>query len=97
MKNVLTILNKDVIATIVALFALVPSLTALVSADSSSQTCTPPPAQDGVNRPVGADAGTYTYDCTNGLWENGYYAFDPSTGLTTPTYSITYTYDPSTT
>jgi len=71
------------------------SLPATLFADSS--TCTPPASnQPGVIRPVGADASTYTYDCTTGLWENGYYSFNPSTGVTTPTYQIVYTYNPST-
>jgi len=64
---------------------------------SSSQTCTPPPAtQPGVTRPIGADANTYTYDCTTGLWENGYYSYNPATGVYAPTYPIVYTYDPTT-
>ena len=64
-------------------------------ADNPSQ-CTPPSGGTGVHKPVGADASTYTYNCTTGLWENGYYAYDPSTGLTTPTYPVIYTYNPST-
>ncbi len=78
--------------TPMATFADTPSS----STTSTSQTCTPPAStQPGVHQPVGADAKTYTYNCTTGLWQNSYYTFDPSTGITTPTYPIVYTYDPT--
>jgi len=70
-------------------------MSVVVAADSTTQTCTPPNSV-GVNRPVGADASTYTYNCTNGLWENAYYSFNPATDATTPLYAIVYTYNPTT-
>jgi hypothetical protein len=92
MQDVKSIINRGLIGTAAVLFGLLPALTVGVSAD----TCTPPSAQVGVNRPVGADAGTYTYDCTSGLWQNNYYTFDPNTDITTPTYAIVYTYNSGT-
>lgn len=65
--------------------------------NSSSQTCTPPVNnQAGIHTPQGADAKTYTYNCSTGLWQNQYYTYDPSTGLTTPLNPVVYTYDPTT-
>ncbi len=65
--------------------------------NSSSQTCTPPAnTQTGIHSPQGADAKTYTYNCTTGLWQNQYYTYDPSTGLVTPINPVVYTYDPTT-
>jgi hypothetical protein len=95
MQSSLSLLKRGLLGTAAVIIAFVPSLSMVVSADSGSQTCTPPPAQVGVNRPVGADADTYTYNCTTGLWQNAYYTFDPSTGVATPTYSIVYTYAPT--
>lgn len=94
MQNIMSIARRGLIGASAVLFGLLSTTSLAVAADSSSQ-CTPPPAQAGVNRPVGADASTYTYNCTTGLWENGYYTFDPSTHATTPTYAIVYTYNPS--
>lgn len=68
-----------------------------VFADDSSSPCTPPSSsQPGVHVPMGADAKTYTYNCSTGLWQNDYYTFDPLTATTTPTYPIVYTYDSTT-
>ena len=78
--------------SILVTFAFTPF--ALVAADGT--TCTPPPAQTGVNRPVGADAGTYTYNCATGLWENAHYTYNPATGQYTALDPVVYTYNPST-
>lgn len=67
-----------------------------VAALADDSQCTPPADQVGVNRPVGADAGTYTYDCTDGLWENAHYSYNPATGQYTALDPVVYTYDPST-
>lgn len=76
---------------------LVGGLVPVSAYADDSQTCTPPAdTQPGVHKPVGADSGTYTYDCNTGLWENGYYAYDPASGKTTPTYAIVYTYNATT-
>jgi hypothetical protein len=67
-----------------------------VFADSSS-SCTPPSSSTpGVNQPVGADASTYSYNCSTGMWTNQYYTFNPINDQTTPNYQIVYTYDPTT-
>ena len=92
--QIVSLVKRGLISTVVTILGLVPFMTAGVAADSN--TCTPPPAQAGVNRPVGADAGTYTYDCDTGLWQNGYYTFNPSNDVVTPTYAVVYTYNPST-
>jgi hypothetical protein len=58
--------------------------------------CTPPSGGSGVNYPSGADAGTYTYQCSGsyaGEWTNPYYVYNPSTGKTSPLYSPDYSYD----
>ncbi len=69
---------------------------AAVFADTS-QTCTPPSStQAGVHKPVGADANTYTYNCTTGLWENAHYSYDPATGLVTAKDPVIYTYNATT-
>ncbi|HUD06785.1 MAG TPA: hypothetical protein VMR34_02760 [Candidatus Saccharimonadales bacterium] len=49
----------------------------------------------GIQSPTGADAGTYTYDPTTGLWENQYYTWSPITQEYTPITPIVYTYDPT--
>src|SRR5271155_3300396 len=90
-----SVLKRSSLATLAVLLASFMPLTAFVAADSSTQTCTPPSGSAGVHKPVGADASTYTYNCATGLWQNSYYTYDPSTGLTTPTYPVIYTYDPT--
>jgi hypothetical protein len=66
-------------------------------ASASAEDCADPYAsQAGVHSPVGSDSGTYTYQCTGqyaGKWTNGYYAYDPATGLRTPIYAPDYSYD----
>ena len=69
------------------------AFTPIVALADGSQ-CTPPPSnQAGVNRPVGADAGTYTYDCPSGLWLNAHYSFNPATGQYTALDPAVYTYN----
>src|SRR6185369_2693865 len=56
----------------------------------------PTSTASGVSRPAGADAGTFTYQCTGpyaGLWTNAYYTYNPATGLRTALYSPDYSYD----
>jgi hypothetical protein len=89
------------ITTVIVLFSssLLPmaSFADATTPALNSQTCTPPVStQPGVHEPIGADAKTYTYNCTTGLWQNNYYTFDPSTGITTATYPIVYTYNTTT-
>ncbi len=60
-------------------------------------TCSPPdPTQPGIHQPVGADASTFSYRCAGpytGKWTNGYYVYDPSTGVRHPLYDPNYTYN----
>lgn len=93
--QIISLVKKGFVGMAVSMIGLLPVMTAGASADSS-QNCTPPSGGVGVNKPVGADADTYTYDCATGLWENPYYTFNPSDDVTTPTYAIVYTYDPTT-
>ncbi|HVX24212.1 MAG TPA: hypothetical protein VG992_02615 [Candidatus Saccharimonadales bacterium] len=59
--------------------------------------CTPPPDPGpGVHHPVGADAATFSYNCSTGLWENQYYTYDPATSTYSPAQPVTYTYNPAT-
>jgi hypothetical protein len=63
-------------------------------ADSS---CTPPDSsQPGSHRPVGADAGTYSYNCGTGMWENAHYTYNPATGTTASKDPVVYTYNSAT-
>jgi hypothetical protein len=61
---------------------------------------TPPPAPaastPGTAAPTGADANTYTYNSTTGLWENPYYTWDPATHQSSPTTPQGYSYNPTT-
>lgn len=65
--------------------------------DSTEQPCTPPANnQNGVHYPVGADAGTFTYQCEGtyaGQWTNAYYAYNPITTERTALYGPDYSYD----
>jgi hypothetical protein len=63
---------------------------------ADTPSCTPPASQTGINRPVGADASTYAYNCATGLWENAHYSYNPATGQYTALDPAVYTYNPST-
>jgi len=62
--------------------------------------CTAPGSdQNGTHAPVGADAATFTYQCSGpyaGEWTNPYYVYSPATGARTALYSPDYRYDCST-
>ncbi len=66
-------------------------------ADTSSDPCTPPSSSiPGVHWPTGADAGTYTYQCSGtyaGEWTNQYFVFDPVSVTRTPLYDPSYSFD----
>jgi len=58
--------------------------------------CTPPNGGTGVNYPTGADASTFTYQCSGtyaGEWTNQYYAYNPATGQRERLYDPDYSYD----
>ena len=67
-----------------------------LAAFADSDCAAPSSSQSGVHRPVGADAVTYSYNCTTGTWENAHYTYNPATGLTTPKDPAVYTYNPAT-
>jgi hypothetical protein len=51
---------------------------------------------NGIHHPVGADAGTFTYQCDApyaGYWTNTYYKYDPVTTQRFALYSPNYSYD----
>lgn len=50
----------------------------------------------GPDKPNGADASTYTYNSSTGLWENAYYTWNPVTHQTAPKTPQTYSYNPAT-
>jgi hypothetical protein len=69
---------------------------AAVTPASADDTCTPPAStQPGVHVPTGADAGTFTYQCTGayaGEWTNTYYIYNPATQTRTARYDPNYAY-----
>jgi hypothetical protein len=78
------------------------TLLAKSTAFADSSSCVPPSSGqngNGVRWPVGADAGTFTYQCTGayaGKWTNAYYVYDPVTGARSALYNPDYNYDCST-
>jgi len=50
----------------------------------------------GPQSPTGADANTYIYNPSTGLWENAYYTWNPATNQTTPKTPRDYSYNPAT-
>ena len=69
------------------------------SADTTPTTTGPTDATGqptGPQKPTGADASTYHYNATTGMWENDYYIWNPNTGQTTPKTSQSYSYNPAT-
>jgi hypothetical protein len=92
MSETLPRLKRVLLAGFSLLFAVLPfAAVPRVMAD-----CTPPTYSSGVHQPVGADAATYSYNCSTGLWENQYYTYDPATGQYSPAQPLVYTYDPTT-
>lgn len=64
------------------------------SSDTSADT--QPTPTTGPQKPTGADAKTYTYNKTTGLWENEHYTWNPATGQTKPKQTQDYSYNPAT-
>jgi hypothetical protein len=56
----------------------------------------PPPPNNGIERPSGVGAETFSYNVDNGLWENNYYTWNPVTKETLPKQPLEYTYNPTT-
>jgi hypothetical protein len=61
-----------------------------------SSGSSPETPSTGPKEPTGADAKTYTWNATSGLWENERYTWNPTTGTTSPKTPPTYTYNPDT-
>lgn len=62
-----------------------------------AESCTPPASTgNGVTRPTGAAAGTYSYNCSSNVWENDHFIYNPTTRQTTPKDPVIYTYNAST-
>jgi hypothetical protein len=55
-----------------------------------------PAAAQGPATPTGADSSAYTYNPATGLWENGYYTWNPTTHQSSPTTPQQYSYNPAT-
>ena len=56
----------------------------------------PDAGSTGPATPTGAEASSYTYNESTGLWENDYYTWNPITKQTSPKSPTTYSYNPST-
>ena len=56
----------------------------------------PDAGSTGPETPTGAEASSYTYNESTGLWENDYYTWNPITKQTSPKSPTTYSYNPST-
>jgi hypothetical protein len=77
--------------------AVTPLSTDTSTASASATTATPTAATTpGTTAPTGADANTYTYNSTTGLWENPYYTWNPATHQSSPTTPQDYSYNPTT-
>ena len=96
MPHLLPTLKKTFITGFTALLFIFPA-SSIASAD---EPCTPPPVtQSGVHWPVGADAGTFTYQCDGqyqGDWTNAHYIYYPDTNSRVPIDTPVYTYNQST-
>lgn len=100
MRTILSTIKKTSLCG-TALVLLVLSPLALASsntfADGNTPPCTAPANnQNGVHWPVGADAGTFVYQCDGpyaGYYTNAYYVYDPITTQRTALYSPDYSYD----
>jgi len=96
MHSIVTIFKK---LSLCGATLVLGSFTALLGGSMAfaDDTCTPPPNdQNGVHYPVGADAGTFTYQCDGpnaGFWTNAYYKYDPTTAMRYALYDPAYSYD----
>lgn len=98
-------LNLLIARTSLGLTALFLSFTPIATfadvapstASAAVPVCSAPAASSpGVVRPVGADSGTYTYDCASNLWENAHYSFNPATSTYAAKDPVVYTFNPTT-
>jgi hypothetical protein len=72
-----------------------PETTEPTTQQTETQSATVEP-QTGPSQPTGSASSTYSYNPETGMWENGYYAWDPNTNQTQPLTPQNYSYNPST-
>ncbi len=96
MYRLISLIKQLLLGSTVLLFSLGTIGLSSAAVAFADEGCTPPTGGTGVERPVGSDAGTFTYQCSGpnaGLWSNGYFTYDPATGSRTAIYDPTYSYD----
>lgn len=95
-QPVISIIKKSFAALAAAtLIVMTPAAT---FADATSYVCVAPDTsnQTGVHTPTGADAATFTYQCSGlytGTYTNNYYQYDPTTNSRTVIYELNYGYN----
>jgi hypothetical protein len=96
-KFITTLKKGTLIAMALSLFAVAPP--AATFADDSDSCTVPSGSQSGVQSPIGADSGMFTYKCDGpyaGKWISAYFIYDPATGARTPRDAAVYTYNDAT-
>lgn len=97
MLRLLPIIKKSFMGTAAVVMLLFFPATTFADSSDPSTDCTPPTYSDpGVHHPVGSDAGTFTYNCMTGLWENAHYTYDPATNTRMAKDPAIYTYNATT-
>ena len=91
-------IRSTIKTTLLSLATLFITLGAPIAGISTAYAdCAAPAAgTPGVHSPTGSDAGTYTYKCDGpyaGLYYNGYYTYNPTTGARTATFDPDYSYN----
>jgi hypothetical protein len=97
--------RKSVITSAMLLVMLFLPVSGLAAADTVDPNtgepvpCVAPPDTDygtGVHSPTGSDAVMFTYQCDGqyaGKWTSQYYVYDPVSGIESPLYDPSYSYD----
>ncbi len=81
--------------SMILVLSILAPLGTSVTSFAAKSACTPS-RDSNITRPAGADASTYTYNCSGqyaGEWTNPYYVFNPATSTRTPLYAPDYIYD----
>src|SRR5487761_1354873 len=96
MVHLRTIFTRQIVSLVMALAMVgLPLTPSLPTFADDPAPCTAPPASSTFHPPNGADASTFTYNCSTGLYENAHFTYDPSTGIRTQK-DLVYTCDPAT-
>lgn len=83
--NPRSIINRVVFGAASVLVLLTFPGTTFVANVASAASCTPvTPASNGVTKPTGSAAHTFTYSACTGLWTNARYTYSPATQQYTP-------------